>query len=342
MSPKSVGEMELMLEQFSMADTRLGSTPHYIDRSEAYRESAKLTKRKGGSPTEVSETLGAVYLAPRKASILLRQMPAFDDVPKTLDGEKNLRRSAHELAQEIIAVDDPNMIPILSRFIGGLDIDRLNQRDIVSEAITEKVAILSLYKIIELVGKNKGKVDCELPDQAKEYIETIRRVKEMAYSLEELAESNQVLNRPMDEVVSGDEKWAEQDAMEAVIKKQQETQLGGRVFQIAAGVGHYLRRAIQYSQMWEKEGLSPDEIYHLTGEQIDNLVKVGARYFSWYSLLDDQWIGEAETNYDDDFQAFTRIFIDKDDPNFIGNLIPPETLQSVRTELEAVDKALFE
>lgn len=342
MSPLSVQEIEGLRNDFAQLDINAGMKPHYLEREEATRETIRRAKAMDFTDTKMSETMAGAYLAPEKASRLLEYRPYMGNVPDSMENEVNLRLRANEVAWQIHLLDDPKVVPALFDFVREIDIDNLDRQDTVSGAIVEKVAIVGLHKIIELMGKDGAQIEMELPKSVSRYIDTITRIKSTLASLEELAAVCPVLEASLQEAARPDEKWQGQNQMEKVLKDKKYLELGYQVFNVIVGSESVLKGAIKYSRRWEKEGLSTDGIYHLREEEVIRLVQLGVRYFSWYTLLDEQWTGEFEENYVEDFESFAKVFTDKNDPNYLGNLISEELHKSICGELERADQAIFE
>ena len=342
MGPSSFQEFDRLQENFAQASMEATAKPQSFEKVEIATKNAKGGRKINILTRNVSEDQARSFLVPQKASELLSKQPNLKNVPPSLQSERVLRENAHDVAKRIEQVDDITLIPILNRFIAGLDLDKLGRSDLVADRIGEKISILSLHKVIELIGKNDGTLELDLPEQVTSYFEVIRRIKNLTNRLSDLSKSEPTLTNTMESCVNGNEKWQNQDKMEEVVKEQEESFLASQLFRNLAGSNNYLKRAIQYSQLWEQEGLSLENVYHLSNEEITTYLQMGVRYFAWYTLLDNRWEGDSEDNYFDDFQAFLNTFTDSEDPNFLGKLIPQEFHQSLKSELTATKDALFE
>jgi hypothetical protein len=334
MGALTIPELETLHDDFAQVSMVAGMSPHYVEKMDFEMAIPSLEP--------MSEEMGAALLAPICAAELLDDLGYSGEIPDTLLDDLVLRQKANEVARQIDQITDVDAIPVLSRFVGGLDLDQLGKRETVADMITEKVAILAVHKIVELVGKNAGSVEYDLPEQVTNYIETIKEIKLVMYKLSFLAETHKILEYPLSDVVDADAKWKGQEEMEAVVKKQEELALAGQIFRIVAGDDGQLRRGVSYSQLWAKEGLDDNNVYHLTKEQTIRFLKIGARYFTWYSLLDEKWTGEAEYNYHNDFLEFLNVMNDPQNPNYCGKLIPKYVNDSIVKELEFAYPRMFE
>ncbi|MFA5894810.1 MAG: hypothetical protein WC851_03485 [Candidatus Shapirobacteria bacterium] len=333
MGALSLPELQSLQDDYAQVSMVAGMNPHYVEKMDLEKGALLLG--------QMSEEMGAALLAPTCAAELLDDLEYLGDVPETLLDDLVLRQKANEVARQIDQITEVDAIPILCGFVGGLDLDRLDKRDKLADIITEKVAILSVHKIIELVAKNGGSVEYELPEQVTTYIETIRNIKGVMYLLASISETHKILEFPLQGVVNADTKWTGQDEMEEVVKIEEESHLASQVFRIITNDNSQFKRAIKTSQVWAKEGLDESKVPRLTKEQVARFLKIGVRYFTWYSLLDEKWTGEAEDKYFDNFQVLLNTFRDTENPNYLGNTIPRTFNDSIANELAFADTRLF-
>lgn len=337
------GEIALALEQEKLEQLTMDarSAPVFLDRRTALRQAIEEGKNFIFSPTEskmMSVEQSGLRLAPKTALELLKQTPDFDHMPKSLEKTITLRTKAQAVAQQIMEVNSLETIPTLSMFLNGINLDEVNQSELVTDAITEKIALLSLYKIIELMMQLGKPKQIDLPEQVKDYILIVGKARMLACQLEAASEEYGVLLQPMKKTVSADGPWIGQDKIKPLMQKEN---LGREIWQLFAGSEQYLKKAIVYSQLWDKEGLDGDKTYRVTNEQIIAIIQLGIRYFCWYTHLDETFQAEDKTNYQEDFESFMEIFTDHKNKNYFGHLLPQKVFQSFIAELQVAKKTLF-
>lgn len=337
------GEIALALEQEKLEQLTMDarSAPVFLDRRTALRQAIEEGKNFIFSPTEskiMSVEQSGLHLAPKTALELLKQTPDFDRMPESLEKTIALRTKAQAVAQQIMEVNSLETIPTLAMFLNGINLDKVNQSELVTDAITEKIALLGFYKIIELMTQLGRPKQIDLPEQIEDYILVIGKVRMLTHQLEAISEEHKMLLQPMEMIVDMNKSWVGQDDMKLLMQKEN---LGREIWQLFAGSEQYLKKAIVYSQLWDKEGLDGDKTYHVVSEQIITVIQLGIRYFCWYTHLDETFQAEDKANYREDFEGFMEIFTDHKSKNYFGHLLPQEVFQSFIAELQTIKKALF-
>lgn len=303
-----------------------------VDRTEAAYEAIKNAKNLRFD-TKLSETIAISKLAPRKASELLGEQDSFSDVPESLQTQINLRQSAHVLAEEIVQNATIDEISLLTRLVGGLKLDQLNNGETVGDIIREKIGIIAAAKIFELIrGKVTENFDLT-PSEIHKYLENILGTNLLSQKLESISERSPFLNVSMENNVNSNE-WNMADEATSVVSEMEQVEFGKDIWRNLEQLSH----SIKISAVWKNENLSTENIPTLSSERVERIVTLSTRYFSWKTYFNR---ANGTPFVAEDLHEIVELFTNENNPGYLGHQISKELLASTVTELKIVENNLF-
>jgi hypothetical protein len=289
-----------------------------------------------GRPQRLSEEQSIAILNPAKASDLLLENSNPPAVASTLENLAKLRTQANRIAHEIVEIEDPKYLPLLERVMGPVNLSNLNQAEYIPDTIREKLGLLALHKYLEFLGPNfeNYHTNTSYPPVVEQYHQPLAFVQDMLHLGDELSREHPIFNEPLQTVVKIDEKWQGQDEVESFIHNIPTASQVYRSLHLAA-------EALRLSQIWDQEGIAKANIARVDSASIIKLVRFGIRYFSWYTLFDDEHDASPAEQIAD-FDEIKSLLFDPNHPAYLGRSLTDEQLVPLRDELLAAEAALFE
>lgn len=276
-------------------------------------------------------------LNPTKASDLLVENQVFPKVVPPLETMRLVRIKAQELARELLGINDPKHLPLIGRLAGPVKLHELGQTDYISDTIREKLGLLALYKYLEIVGPNfeKHYKPGDAPTCVNEYKKSVLFVQEAVKSCEEFVASHDIFNQPMGEIVRSDEKWIGQDDVKPLIDDREKIRAVYQTTLLSA-------EALRLSNIWDKEGIITGNITKVDQESVIKLIQFNIRYVSWYTLFDDSDQDLPGAEQGEEFREVQSIINNPNHPSYLGKVLSPDQMKSLKDELDAAAAALFE
>lgn len=201
-----------------------------------------------------------------------------------------LLERAQKLVGSIQESDSLKAIEVMEPMLTWVDLDDLNPDDSdVKTEIKRALGLYAMHKSIQIVTASEERV--EAPGVAGKYIDACKTANEDVFILAEFAKKIPTLTKKSQDVMKADEKWENQDEALSQLDDPEITLGMNKYYEIM----EELRRGVDYSGIWKREGLSLDGIptVGLTPDKILTL----ARFRAWKYLSDDE--SSSNPSYDE-------------------------------------------
>jgi hypothetical protein len=312
-------------------------SPVYLDRSSAITESINQAKQHDFNPT-LSENQLISKLTPWRAIELVTEETLSPNIPDSLAQLASYRKKAQEAAIRVNQTVNPEAIPVLARLIDGTELASEENLENANEIVHQKLGIIAVHKIIELVSQNGGsftKYEGILPSNVKEYLMTVSSVRNFKMlAIEGPFEDTAFIDG---ENLIDDTDWPVNNEAINFVAELEKT--NSQITEIMRNFKN-IQEITRYQHIWEQEGLDSSKLYRISLSDTTQLVKNMIKYMTWATQA-DLHTSKDLAGAKQDFAHWTKSLINSERADYIGKYMNLENREQISAMVRIAEESIF-